>query len=118
MEHPTEHTEQREAPDEARGPARDALMHAMASAEQAVSQLTAPPLDITVAEREGAYGVHLFYSQRPDRITEFAEVMDVRVESVPNTFTSGGTFTQATAVISGIEVRAWTLMPAEAAEVA
>lgn len=107
MEHPTEQNDD-QAPTATS--THDALMHAMASAEQVVSQLPTAPHDVTLQEREGRYGIHLFYSQQPDRVAEFAAVLGTTLEDIPNTY-SGGTFTQATAQVEGTEVRAWTLVP-------
>lgn len=88
----------------------DALMHALAASEQAVSYLTTMPQTITVDEYHGVYCVSLFFPQSPDAIVAFATALQLpEVVTAPNPGTDGTTFTEATAYVAGIPVRAWTL---------
>lgn len=108
MEHPTDETPQASALDEA---GRNALMRAMATAEQVVSLLTVLPYDVTLTRDRvlGAYDVHLFYSRHPEAVAQFAEAHGVTAEVIENTASIGTQFTQATAEVTGTRVRAWTL---------
>lgn len=91
----------------------DALMHAMAAAEEALSALPAAPDAVTLTERHGVYEINLHFSQRRSEVLAFATAYDVEVTSAPNDFTKGQTFTEAVTAVRGIPVKAWTLTEEE-----
>ncbi|WP_030744513.1 hypothetical protein [Streptomyces sp. NRRL F-5135] len=95
---------------------RDALMHALAVAEEAVSHLqVAMPDTVTLTEHAGTYSVSLCFHPMPERVAEFAAAYDgVPVVRVPNQRRDGWSFTEATAVVRGVQVRAWALTEDEA----
>ena len=92
-------------------PQRDSLMHALARAEQVVSQLHTLPTDVDVrwSPSGRAYSLHLFFSQNSPAVLEFARLFDAEVTSSPSTYTAG-VFLEALARYEGISVKAWSVV--------
>ncbi|MGW1813319.1 hypothetical protein ACWCQM_07070 [Streptomyces sp. NPDC002125] len=88
----------------------DALMHALAVAEEAVSVLQIEmPATVSLTENGQAYEVNLFFPQQPERVGEFAAAWNSAVDHVPHQTRERHEFTEATVTIRGVQVRAWTI---------
>lgn len=88
----------------------DALMHALAVAEESVSVLKiAMPTDVSLSETGGAYDVSLYFPQQPERVTEFANAWESQVDHVPHHSRKDTEFVEVTVTIRGVRVRAWTI---------
>ncbi|TFE42473.1 hypothetical protein E3E14_25145 [Streptomyces sp. ICN441] len=101
--------------DTARPELRDELMRALAAAEDAIGVLQVDmPASVSLNENKGAYTVDLFFPGETTRILEFATAYDVPVYTVPAApVRDGWSFTEATAHLRDVRVRAWTLTPDE-----
>ncbi|MFD7516053.1 hypothetical protein ACFV85_14800 [Streptomyces niveus] len=98
---------------------RDALMRALAAAETAISRLPVMPTSVSLDEYRGRYTVSLFYSQDAGAVRQFATSLDLEsVQVAPNQAAPETCFTEATAYVGEISVRAWTLLNSAADDVA
>ncbi|MFJ8883646.1 hypothetical protein ACIRJR_09550 [Streptomyces sp. NPDC102402] len=94
----------------------DALMHALAVAEEAVSVLKITmPTDVSLSENGAVYDVSLYFPQQPERVTEFANAWESHVDHVPHHSREDAEFLEVTITIRGIRVRAWTIPETTAA---
>jgi len=88
----------------------DALMHALAVAEEAVSVLqVVMPTDVSLSENGESYDVSLYFPQQPPRVIEFATAWDSQVDRVRHQTREHAQYTEANVVIRGVRVRAWTI---------
>lgn len=107
----TETTDSTVSPSTTRRPEQmDALMHALAVAEESVSVLqVVMPTDVSLSENGQAYDVSLYFPQQPDRISEFAAAWTTDVVHVPHQSRERTEYTETIATIRGVQVRAWTI---------
>lgn len=100
---------------------RDAVMHALAASEAAISRLSVMPVAITLTDHRGVYGISLHFFEDPAAVMAFASVLGLgEVVTSPNRRTFNTTITEATAYIEGIPVHGWTQtedLPLSAGEV-
>lgn len=88
----------------------EALMHALAVAEESVSVLQiAMPATVSLVENGPAYEISLFFPEQPQRVIEFATAWDTDVAHVPHQSRERTEYTEATVTIRGVQVRAWTM---------
>ncbi|MCX5229727.1 hypothetical protein [Streptomyces sp. NBC_00233] len=94
---------------------RDAMMRALAVAETVVAQLADRPATISIADNYSAkYGIELYFHRRPDRVAVFAAHFAVELSAATHVTDEAKTYTSATVVVDGVEVRAWALTDAAA----
>lgn len=88
---------------------RDALMHALAVAEEAVSALAiVMPTDVALSRDGDRYDVSLYFPNEPTRVIEFATAWQAVADRAPHQ-TRKASYTEVTVTIRGVRVRAWTI---------
>ncbi|MFE5591501.1 hypothetical protein [Streptomyces sp. NPDC056549] len=93
----------------------DALMQAFAVTEMVVASLPEVPSSIIMQDTDRQQGctVRLYFHNAPEQVTDFGNRYGAPTEATtrPNSIRPSGpeAYTEATAVIDGVTVKAWSL---------